>query len=87
MSEFFIRIEAINQENEEEVRLADIMEKIVNKRAEKYEGVAEAIQSAQSYFIKTFGENYATLDMHYWNEIMKEVVRMEMKNELERLEK
>lgn len=73
-----IRIEAIDQKNKGDKRLAKILEKMVQAEADELMPIVEAIASAKQHYILLFGESLYTLDDRPWNRIMEAVVKLKI---------
>jgi hypothetical protein len=58
---------------------AKLMQKMVDDRYEKYEGVISAVVAARAYLLEAFPQT-AYMGDSIWNRILAEVVQMDIKN-------
>ena len=81
MKDIKIKIRPYNQSNKKDKIAARILEEQMNIEKEKFNGVIDKILIIQTILLKVYG---VEIEMAYWNDLMGEVIKLNLKNNIER---
>jgi len=81
MEDIKIKIRPFNKSNKKDKVMARILEDMANQEKEKFNGIIDSVIRIQLLLEKVYG---IVLPIAHWNNLLSEVIKLNLRNNIER---